>query len=162
MVEKCTKIKRFFRQYVRQTAEMNASGGQIWKNPFSFGDKSGIMRPRHKGVQSSRGGTDSPCVFSECIALADYRTEAVKRGENIYEIRSSYFAPQLPGSCRCHLRCAGPDGLRRLVQLCGSFLCRKFHGFLCGWHRSRRHPEHHAGDRGPVAGPAGGHRWHLV
>ena len=161
MGENCTKIKRFFRQYVRQTAEMNASGGQIWKNPFSFGDRSGIMRPRHKGVQCSRGGTDSPCVFSECITLANYRTEAIKRGENIYEIRSSYFAPQLPGSCRCHLRSAGSDSLRRLFQLGGGFF-RFRHCLLCSWHCKGRHPEHHAGDRGPVAGPAGGHRWHLV
>ena len=162
MGENCTKIKRFFRQYVRQTAEMNASGGQIWKNPFSFGDRSGIMRPRHKGVQCSRGGTDSPCVFSECIALANYRTEAIKRGENIYEIRSSYFAPQLPGSCRCHLCRAGSDSLWRLFQLHGCIFCSQRRFLCCGWHRTGRHPEHHAGDRGPVSGPPGGHRRHLL
>ena len=52
-----------------------------------------------------------------------YQCRALKRGENIYEIRSSYFAPQLPGSCRCHLCRAGSDSLRRLFQLHGCVFC---------------------------------------
>lgn len=108
------------------------------------------MRPWHKGVQKLQRGAE-PLVHFQKMML--YQCRALKRGENIYEIRSSYFAPQLPGSCRCHLCRAGSDSLRRLFQLHGCIFCSQRRFLCCGWHRTGRHPEHHAGDRGPVSDP---------
>ena len=73
-----------------------------------------------QGVQKLQRGSRAPCAFSELML---YQCRALKRGENIYEIRSSYFAPQLPGSCRCHLCRTGSDSLRRLFQLHGCIFC---------------------------------------
>ena len=44
----------------------------------------------------------------------------------------------------------------------GCIFCSQRRFLCCGWHRTGRHPEHHAGDRGPVSGPPGGHRRHLL
>ncbi len=165
LVKLVQKNKRFLRRSVGQTAEMCFCGrGQILKKGFFFRKRPMYNAAKAQGSAKFQRGNGGPCVFSERAALAGYRPEAVKRGEkNRYEIRSSYFAPQLPVCCGCHHGCTGSDGLRRLFQLRGSFFRCRFYGVLCSWHCTGRHPGTSCWrPRFSPSTPAGGHRRHLL
>ena len=108
-LQNCTKTKTKFLLTIGQSTEKQPEA-------FPFQAEQRIMRISHKGVQCSRGGAKNLCAFFSSCRFSLLKQQSKRERGKDYEIRSSYFSPQLPGCCRRIGCCTGSDCLRRLLQ----------------------------------------------